>query len=449
MNTPVRFCRNLWLGGIALGMAFAQPARPAPTPKFYGFARGLRFECGASGAVQRAILHLPSTGGEGSLDPGWTAPVDPEHKYGLEPVVSPGPGDGQDIKGRWGMSNVNRPIAVVVDPERAQLLGFSTFRQRALIALLGEGTMEHYDERSATNPVASCSASWKFLGYRRAGPPPGPRSPVWIRRQFNLIEIELQAEQTGTASPIREATATAPATPPLWVALTPCAKQTACFGAPGSSRVDLLVRTLPLSDGRLGPAYLPLTTAGVDIWSRQVGEGNDAARAWFIPAATAALDRPGFLDLLGYTAANPATAPSERWEESEALLQEFDPDLTNTVSEAGPPPPSSNWLTTPNIPGFRFQARLAGAPLLKANACPAQTICFAKTAPGVPEIVARILPKQANGKRWPVVAKFASPAAGVWVEQTSTHQVRYYELQARAADSPELPGVVDRVGFAP
>lgn len=67
----------------------------------------------------------------------------------------------------------------------------------------------------------------------------------------------------------------------------------------------------------------------------------------------------------------------------------------------------------------------------------------------MPEIVARILPKQANGKRWPVVGKFASPAAQVWVEQIASHQVRYYALLARAADSPELPGVVDRAGFAP
>ena len=331
-----------------------------------------------------------------------------------------------------------------VDPDKTTLTGHATFRQGKWMVLNGTGTIEHIHKLEGL--IASCPVGWFFAGQRRNSPPAGPRGTAWIRRGF----IQLQAASVSGFPLIHDPDAmTAAATPPQWVAVTPCAKQTTCLGTPGSNRADLLVRTLPLSGGRQTPAYLPLTTAGIDVWSRKVGEGNADARSWVIPAATTDLDRPGFLDPLGYTSASPATASSEFWEATEDPLFEFDPDLTSTVSEAGPPPPSSNWLTTPNIPGFRFQALLGGAPLLKANACAAQAICLAKTATGVPEIVARILPKQANGKRWPVVGKFASPAAQVWVEQTASHQVKYYALLARAADSPELPGVVDRAGFAP
>jgi hypothetical protein len=136
-------------------------------------------------------------------------------------------------------------------------------------------------------------------------------------------------------------------------------------------------------------------------------------------------------------------------EEGESGSEEGSSDLSRVAAEAAPPPPPSPWLTSTTLPGFRFKARLAGATLVKANACPAQAICLAKTAKGPPEIVVRILPKQSNGRRWSSLGKFADAAAEVWVEQTARHALKYYTLVARPANSLELPGIVDRQAFAP
>ena len=456
-TTPC-FTRCVCLGAIALVILGAVPASSAPPPpKFFGFVSGFRFDCDlAPLPITKAVTNM-TTAGAGSLCP--LVSCTGTSVYGLDAsLLAPlGPRLPHHVDaGQWGKLDNTPPAHIVaVNPEETSLSGHATFRPGKWMVLSGTGTMYHINRFPPDPcefgtpgcpylPPSPCNVSWTFAGQRRNTPPSGPRGTAWILRGF----IQQQASSVA-GFPIVAGNAVEAATPPLWVAVTPCAKQTACLGAPGSNRADLLIRTLPLSGGRQTPAWLPLTTAGIDVWSRRVGETNADARAWTIPAAGTELDRPGFLDLLGYTSSSPATTESEFWEQTEAPLMEFNSDLTNIVSEAGPPPPSGPWLTTPTLPGFRFKGLLAGAALLKANACPAQTLCFAKTATGVPELVARILPKQANGKRWPVVGKFASQAAQVWIEQIASKQVRYYELLARAADSPELPGVVDRVGFAP
>ena len=442
---------KVWVTALAVAMLSTTAAQPQSTPRFFGFASTLQFDCDLPELTQKAGVTM-NAGGAGALYAGWGSPPNPRRAYALDaellaPLVPRKP--HLVTGGKWTVSINGAPIFIVVDPDRTTLDGHATFRPGKWMVLSGTGTMEHYDTRSHANPVQVCPVSWFFAGQRRNTPPRNPRGTRWIRRTFGSLEFEFQAAQLSASSPLREAGVTGAATAPLWVAVTPCATQTACFGAPGSNRADLLVRVLPASEGRQGPAYLPLTPAGLDVWSRTAGEAAAAARAWLIPAATTALDRPGFLDLVGYTAPAPAAAIGEPWEESARHLVEFDPERTTTVREAGPPPPAGPWLTAPTLPGFRFKAALAGTRLVKANACPTQTLCFARAAPGAPEIVARILPTQANGKRWPVLGKFATQAAEVWIEQIASRQIRHYELLARAADSPELAGAVDRVGFAP
>jgi hypothetical protein len=253
--------------------------------------------------------------------------------------------------------------------------------------------------------------------------------------------------------------------------VTPCAAGTTCFAAPGTTRADLLVRVLPLPGGLRGPAYLALTATSVDVWSRKLGQPAATARVWRLAGPGSSLHRPGILDLVGYSTSGqeevreevePSGEAESLVEEEETLAEESetlaeedetlaveDSPVEPGVASADPPPPASPWLTTSMLPGFRFKARLAGAVLVKANACPAQAICLANTASGPPEIVARILPKQSNGKRWSILGKFADAEAGVWVEQTARHALKYYTLVARPADSLELPGVVDRLAFAP
>jgi len=201
-----------------------------------------------------------------------------------------------------------------------------------------------------------------------------------------------------------------------------------------------------VSDGNQGPAFLPLATAVIDVWSRRKGENDEAARAWQIPAATAETDRPGVLDVVGYRS---TAVLGDSSVENAASSANVDVDLVSARAEADSPSPSGSWLTVPTLPGFQFQAVLGGQPLVSASSCPKLTICLARNANDAPEIVVRVLPTQANGKRWAVLGKFASDSAGVWVQQIGSAQVKYYELIERGADSPELPGLVDRAAFAP
>ena len=252
--------------------------------------------------------------------------------------------------GYWTFVDQRGPIYIAVAPLDTSVDAEVQFSPGGILYLQGEGPMRHYDSRVTNgNPeVASCGVVWVFMGQRRDKPPANP-GRKWIPYRFTYYQA---------AGPRGKATPAAVAKLP-WVAVSPCAQDTLCLGAPGSGRADLLIRLLPVGDGRQGPAYLPLTTGAVDVWSRRVGESDAAARAWQVPAAVANEPaHPGLLDIIGYNP--PASAQS-------ADLDLPDPDSAQGEWKSNPPPPSVSWLTVATLPGFAFglaRRRRDGARLL-------------------------------------------------------------------------------------
>lgn len=121
--------------------------------------------------------------------------------------------------------------------------------------------------------------------------------------------------------------------------------------------------------------------------------------------------------------------------------------------QAAPEPPREEFLTDPAFPDFGFQVRItAGDTVLFGSRepdCLPETLCVSGDLEGRSEIFVRIVGPKPNGKLWPNLVKFSTSTVEVWVQQTSTGVVKYYELAGATPGSSELPGLFDRDGFDP
>jgi hypothetical protein len=123
------------------------------------------------------------------------------------------------------------------------------------------------------------------------------------------------------------------------------------------------------------------------------------------------------------------------------------------VFSVNPPPPAGAWLTTSAIPGFRFKVRLtAGANVIATRMesdCVPETLCISAAVPGRSELFVRIVGPKPNGYLWPNLVKFTTSRLEVWIEQTETSEIQYYQLPQVSADSGILDGLFDKLGFLP
>jgi hypothetical protein len=120
----------------------------------------------------------------------------------------------------------------------------------------------------------------------------------------------------------------------------------------------------------------------------------------------------------------------------------------------GPPPvPAGPWLSSGEVPGFRFKVRLTTGGTSRMGTqvedCVEQTVCVAGVFPDRPEVLLRVVGPRSNGYLWPIVVRFTNSQVEVWVEQVSTGEQKYYRLEFVGPESGELPGVNDRFGFLP
>lgn len=69
--------------------------------------------------------------------------------------------------------------------------------------------------------------------------------------------------------------------------------------------------------------------------------------------------------------------------------------------------------------------------------------------PGRAEVFVRVVGPKPNGRLWPTLVKFTTSTVEVWLRQQRTGEVRYYRLEGASPGVDELPGLFDRVGFAP
>lgn len=141
----------------------------------------------------------------------------------------------------------------------------------------------------------------------------------------------------------------------------------------------------------------------------------------------------------------PSSSPTATATSTVALVTQF-------VSEGAPPLPPGPFLTTAEIPGFRFKVRITGATPVAGTAvsnCLDETLCVAGAVPGRAEVLARVVGPKPNGYLWPTLVKFTTSKVEVWIEQSATDEIRYYVLRGAAPSFDELPGLFDRKGFLP
>ena len=125
------------------------------------------------------------------------------------------------------------------------------------------------------------------------------------------------------------------------------------------------------------------------------------------------------------------------------------------VADAGTPePPDGAFLTSPEVPGFRFKVRItdpdgASRPGAFEAGCLAETLCASGALAGRSEVLLRVVGPKPNGYLWPTFVRFTTSMVEVWAEKTDTGELKYYRLAGTVPGGDELDGGFDRFGFTP
>ena len=112
------------------------------------------------------------------------------------------------------------------------------------------------------------------------------------------------------------------------------------------------------------------------------------------------------------------------------------------------------WLTTSEIPGFRFRVGFTsatGAPFFgaKESDCLADTLCVSSELAGRAAVLLRIIGPRNNGFFWFQAMRFPAQQADIEVQQLSTGVIKTYRLDRLDPDDTEIPGRLDRTAFQP
>ncbi|HKH49719.1 MAG TPA: LamG domain-containing protein [Thermoanaerobaculia bacterium] len=192
---------------------------------------------------------------------------------------------------------------------------------------------------------------------------------------------------------------------------------------------------------------------GSDVsWERTPTGAIDEVRLWSVARTAAQINSLRGVPL---TTAQPGLVAVWSLDSTgEDVVGGFDGSVLGVFSFAShPAPPGGPWLTSSSVPGFQFKVRItSGANIItgvKENGCIAETLCVSGALPGRTEVFLRVIGPRPNGYLWPTIVRFTISQVEVWVEQTDTGLINYYLLDAVPADSDELNGLVDRLGYLP
>jgi hypothetical protein len=122
---------------------------------------------------------------------------------------------------------------------------------------------------------------------------------------------------------------------------------------------------------------------------------------------------------------------------------------TLTLQCSTPALPAGPFLTTTEIPDFRFKVKIGDRAGAKQDDCLDETLCVSGAVPTRTEILVRVVGPKPNGYLWPTVVKLNTTQTEVWIQQISTGVTKYYLLPGAGPTSSDLPGFFDRGGFLP
>ena len=81
--------------------------------------------------------------------------------------------------------------------------------------------------------------------------------------------------------------------------------------------------------------------------------------------------------------------------------------------------------------------------------CIPETLCIHGALAGRPEVFLKLIGPRPNGFLWVQAARFTPSQVELWVEQTATGTVRYYQLAPIGPTADDVSGLQDRQAFAP
>ena len=237
------------------------------------------------------------------------------------------------------------------------------------------------------------------------------------------------------------------ATTPL-VAQNDCAVQTIACGE--TKNGSLSAQDCPFGDGTFFDFYTFSGAAGFEVTTTMTSTAIDGVLILENPAGETVATDDDSAGGVNARIVYQLTAAGN-WAiiaNTEAAAQTGPYSLSLTCE--APPLPDGAFLTTPELPNFRFKVRIndtfAG---VKEGNCPSETLCISGAISGRSEIFVRIVGPKPNGFLWPNLIKFSTSKVEVWIQQVSTGVVKYYQLPGANAASSELPGLFDRTGFRP
>jgi hypothetical protein len=120
-----------------------------------------------------------------------------------------------------------------------------------------------------------------------------------------------------------------------------------------------------------------------------------------------------------------------------------------TLQCSTPALPPGAFLTSTEVPGFRFKVRIGDREGAKQNDCLSETLCVSGAVPTRTEVLIRVVGPKPNGYLWPTVVKLNTTQVEVWIQKISTGETKYYLLPGAGPTSSDLPGFFDRNGFLP
>jgi uncharacterized repeat protein (TIGR01451 family) len=235
-----------------------------------------------------------------------------------------------------------------------------------------------------------------------------------------------------------------------------CVVESLCVSGALPGRPEVFVKVIgPRPNGKLWTQISRFTPSAVEVWLRQIATGT--IRYYRLESVGPTSDDVSGLQ--DREAFDPAGAPSTA--RHGALLPgaaveplPLSADLRRRLEPGEPAPPASlEWLTTPELPGFRTKARItAGSQGIgggKVDLCIPETLCIHGALAGRPEVFLKLIGPRPNGFLWVQAARFTPSQVELWVEQTATGTVRYYQLAPIGPTADDVSGLQDRQAFAP
>ncbi|HUP42799.1 MAG TPA: hypothetical protein VM599_06265 [Thermoanaerobaculia bacterium] len=281
------------------------------------------------------------------------------------------------------------------------------------------------------------------------GPPPDPPDGPWLAF----------AELAGFEAKVR---ITPPSGEEVAGAAEPgCIVESLCVSGALPGRPEAFVKVIgPRPNGKLWTQISRFTPSAVEVWLRQLA--TDTIRYYRLDSVGPASDdvsglqdREAF-DPVGAAATVPrgALLPGGAVEPLPRLRLRLGTDPRPLEPGEPEPPAGLDWLTTPELPGFRMKAAITppGGPVVggqRVDLCIPETLCIHGALAGRPEVFAKIIGPRPNGFLWVQAARFTPSQVELWVEQPATGTVRYYRLEPVGPGADDVSGLQDRGAFLP